>query len=210
MRRIHTLLLVVVFFIGGLQNISVFGKSPEFRNTSSSKEVINSLDEKKIARIYNEIEKNLLFNLFKNLKPEIANQELSQSDLKAFLALKSKNTNSSSSVSVSADPCPDIDFIDLRNVPGYPQIDDITSCGAADTLSMIIFTGDPGEIVGFEFEIDLPEGIEYAGWEYSKLGNTSISNIDPKASRPVFLVNGITGDSLVIVNIGLREFVFRL
>ena len=100
--------------------------------------------------------------------------------------------------------CPDIDFIDLRNVPGYPQIDDLNVCGAADTLSMIIFTGDPGDIKGFEFEIDLPDGIEYAGWEYAQLGGTTISAADPDPNRPTFLVDGITGDSLVIVNIGLR------
>ena len=105
---------------------------------------------------------------------------------------------------IASEDCPDLEFIDLRNVPGYPQIDDITACGAADTLSMIIFTGDPGQINGFEFEIDLPEGIEYAGFEFAQLGNTSISIADPSPSRPVFLVDGITGDSLVIVNIGIR------
>lgn len=100
--------------------------------------------------------------------------------------------------------CPEIEFIDLRNVPGYPQIDDVTVCGAADTLSMIIFTGGAGEISGFEFEIDLPDGMEYGGFEYAQLGSTTISISDPNPARPVFFVDGITGDSLVIVNIGIR------
>ena len=54
------------------------------------------------------------------------------------------------------DDCPDIEIIDLRNVAGYPQINDLSVCGSADTLSMIIFTGDAGDIKGFEFEIDFP------------------------------------------------------
>ncbi len=99
--------------------------------------------------------------------------------------------------------CPDIEFIDLRNVPGYPQIDDVNVCGAADTLSMIIFTGDPGDVKGFEFEIDFPDGMQYGGFEYAQLGGTSITATDPNPDRPTFFVNGITGDSLVIVNIAV-------
>ncbi len=100
--------------------------------------------------------------------------------------------------------CPDIEVIDLRNVAGFSQIDDLTVCGAADTLSFMLFTGDPGQILGFELRLDLPAGIEYAGWEFTQLGNTSISVTNPKPNKPEFFVDGITGDSLVIANIGIR------
>jgi hypothetical protein len=119
-------------------------------------------------------------------------------------AISGHQLTSTKTLTMPISDCPDVEFIDLRNVSGYPQIDNVTACGAADTLSMIIFTGDLGEISGFEFEIDLPEGMEYGGFEYTQLGNTSIGISDPNPERPVFFVDGITGDSLVIVNIGIR------
>jgi len=100
--------------------------------------------------------------------------------------------------------CPDIEIIDLRNVAGYPQIDDLNVCGAADTLSLIIFNGDPGTIANFEFEIDLPTGITYAGWEFATNPGTSTTNTNPSPSRPQFFVSGFDGDSLIVVNIGLE------
>ena len=112
--------------------------------------------------------------------------------------------NGNFDVMMPPDDCADIEIIDLRNVPGFPQFDDVNKCGQADTLSFIIFTGDPGEIQGFELTLDLPTGIEYAGWEFTQLGNTSISVSDTRPDKPMFLVTGITGDSLVIANIGIR------
>ncbi len=100
--------------------------------------------------------------------------------------------------------CPDVEVIDLRNVAGFPQIEDLTVCGAADTLAFMLFTGDPGEIKGFQLRLELPDGIEYAGWEFTQLGNTSISVTKPKPNKPEFFIDGITGDSLVIANIGIR------
>jgi len=100
--------------------------------------------------------------------------------------------------------CPDIDIIDLRNVAGFAQLDDLNICGDTDTLSFMIFTGDPGQIKGFELTLDLPDGIEYAGWEYTQLGNTSINITKAKANKPEFYIYGITGDSLVIANIGIK------
>ena len=99
--------------------------------------------------------------------------------------------------------CPTIDFVDLRNVPGYAQFDNMSVCGDADTLSMIIYTGDPGTVLGFEFELDLPSGLEYAGWEFTDFLGTSISNTDSDGSNPVFVVDGFDSDSLIVVNIGL-------
>lgn len=101
--------------------------------------------------------------------------------------------------------CPDIDIIDLRNVPGFAQLDDLNICGTADTLSFMIFTGDLGQIKGFELTLDLSDGVEYAGWEFVQLGNTSINVTKAKNKRPEFYIDGITGDSLVIANIGIRS-----
>ena len=45
--------------------------------------------------------------------------------------------------------CPNIQIVDLRGTPGFPQTDDLNVCGRADTLSLLIFTDDPGQIAGF-------------------------------------------------------------
>lgn len=104
----------------------------------------------------------------------------------------------------SSSVCPDIEIIDLRNVAGFAQLNDLTICGATDTLSFMVFTGDPGEVKGFELTLDLPDGIEYAGWEFVQLGNTSIIATNSNSTKPEFYIDGITGDSLVIANIGLK------
>ena len=62
--------------------------------------------------------------------------------------------------------CPDIEIIDLRGIPRFSQLDDLTMCGAADTLSLIIYSGVLGDIKGFEMEQDLPAGVNYTGWEH--------------------------------------------
>jgi len=99
--------------------------------------------------------------------------------------------------------CPTIDIVDLRDVPGFAQFDDMSVCGKPDTLALIIYTGDPGTILGFELELDLPNGLEYAGWEFTDFQGTSISNNDPDLNNPVFIVDGFDGDSLIVVNIGI-------
>ena len=100
--------------------------------------------------------------------------------------------------------CPDIEIVDLRNVPGYAQFDDLSVCGEPDTLSFIVYTGDPGSVLGFELELDLPDGLEYGGWEYTAFGGTAISVLDPDPTEPVFLVDGFDGDSLIVVHIAVQ------
>ena len=100
--------------------------------------------------------------------------------------------------------CPDVDIVDLRGVPGYAQFDDLNACGDADTLSFIIFSGDPGRIAGFELEVNLPDGMQYAGWEFAEFAGTSIANSDPDSSCPEFVVDGFDADSIVVVNIGIE------
>ena len=99
--------------------------------------------------------------------------------------------------------CPDIVMVDLRNIPGFSQLNDLTVCGASDTLSLIIYSGALGDIKGFEMELDLPDGINYAGWEHVDNKGTGIFNTDPNESKPEFTVTGFDGDSLIVVNIGL-------
>ena len=100
--------------------------------------------------------------------------------------------------------CPTIDIVDLRGVPGYAQFDEMSLCGEADTLALIIYTGDPGTVLGFEFELTLPEGLLYSGWEFTDFNGTSISALDPDPENPTFIVDGFDGDSLIVINIGIQ------
>jgi len=61
----------------------------------------------------------------------------------------------------------------------------------------MLFTGDVGEIQGFELRLDLPDGIEYAGWEFAQLGNTSISVTRPRLNKPEFFVERIVAKVLL-------------
>ena len=195
--------------------ISCFSAAANEINTFSTKD--DGVSQSFILQTYAQLKRGILADTAKslNLSEENSSEFLKTSsvpfpttieDFSIFnQSNKKNNANQQQFNAMVAGGCADIEFIDLRDVPGYPQLDDITKCGAADTLSMIIFTSDPGTISGFEFELDLPTGIEYAGWEFAQLGGTSISVIDPTVGRPVFYVEGVTGDSLLIVNIGLRS-----
>jgi len=101
--------------------------------------------------------------------------------------------------------CPEIKIIDLRNVPGYAQFNEMSICGSADTLSAIIYSGDPGTVLGFELELNLPQGLQYDGWEYAEFGGTSISVSDTDPSNPKFIIDGFGGDSLIVANIGVSS-----
>ena len=49
--------------------------------------------------------------------------------------------------------CPVIQFEDLRGTIGFPQFDNTSQCGDPDTLSLLIFTDAPGDILGFDLTV---------------------------------------------------------
>ena len=150
---------------------------------------------------------NLIYTLWSPLHPtktsetrppkESTNKTIQLQQLKKVKPDYSPNTLLSNAT------CPNVDIIDLRNVPNFPQLNDLTQCGDTDTLSLIIFSGDVGQIKGFELEIDLPNGFLYDGWEFASYGGTAIYNTNPSTTRPEFTINGFDSDSLIIINIGL-------
>jgi len=100
--------------------------------------------------------------------------------------------------------CPNIQIVDLRDVPGFPQANSLSICGDPDTLSLLVFTDDPGEIQGFEMTVNMVGGMRYAGFEATHYGGcTDISNADPDINSPVFIANGITCNDIFIANIGV-------
>jgi len=151
--------------------------------TSFSLQIFKNVKKQVVLQTEKKLkEKGVILDLNNCLAQEKGKFPTSKNEFQQFIKDKQKDKLFLGSL-MTSDKCAEIEFIDLRGVPGYPQIDDVTTCGAADTLSMIIFTGDFGEVNGFEFEIDLPEGVEYGGFEYAQLGGTSISISDPTPSR---------------------------
>ena len=105
----------------------------------------------------------------------------------------------------NAQTCPDLQIVDMRGVPNFAQTDDLAVCGAADTLALLIFTDDPGEISNMKMTLHLESGMEYAGFELTHYGgSTTIANIDPSVSDPEFLLGGVTGGEIYVAYIGVR------
>ncbi len=105
---------------------------------------------------------------------------------------------------MSSDGCPNIQIVDLREVAGFPQADNLNVCGNPDTLSFLIFTDDPGVVDGFEMTLNMVQGMRYAGFEDTHNGGcTSISNSDPDINSPSFVANGVTCDDIFVANIGV-------
>ena len=92
----------------------------------------------------------------------------------------------------------------MRGTPGFPQADDINVCGDPDTLSLLVFTDDPGEIRGFEMTVNMVNGMRYAGFEDTHYGGcTGVSNSDPDPNNPSFIANGISCEDIFVANIGV-------
>jgi len=59
--------------------------------------------------------------------------------------------------------CPTIFIDDLRGVPGYPEVNEVTVCGVPDTISIYI-NNTSGQVLSFsELTLNIPVGYEYAG-----------------------------------------------
>ncbi len=101
--------------------------------------------------------------------------------------------------------CPVIQFEDLRGQIGFPQFDNTSQCGDADTLSVLVFTDAPVEILGFEMQINLDDGLIYGGFSETQYGgNTSIAYAGGSTTCPKFSLSGVTDpDNVMIANVGL-------
>ena len=107
------------------------------------------------------------------------------------------------SFSLSAQ-CPVIQIEDLRGVIGFPQFDNTSQCGAPDTLSLLIFTDAPGDILGFDLTVQLEDGVEYGGFANTQFGgNTSIAFAGGSPTSPTFSLSGVTDpENVMVANIG--------
>jgi len=58
--------------------------------------------------------------------------------------------------------CPDIQVIELLDVPGFAQTDDLVVCGVPDTLAFLIYIEEAGEISGTQMTLDFKPGMQYS------------------------------------------------
>ena len=109
------------------------------------------------------------------------------------------------SYNVSLAQCPVIQFQDLRGTIGFPQFDNTSQCGDPDTLSFLVFTDAPGDILGFDLKVNLVDGLTYGDIAETQFGgNTSISYAGGSPTCPEFSLSGVTDpDDVMVANIGL-------
>jgi len=100
--------------------------------------------------------------------------------------------------------CPNIQLVDVRGIPGYPDLDNLIMCNDADTLSVLVFTDEPGTIRGFELQLNLLPGMEFAGFVDAQNPSTTVSVIDPDPMSPKFLLNLVGEEDIMVANIGIK------
>jgi len=89
--------------------------------------------------------------------------------------------------------CPSIEVIELNDVPGFAQTDNLTMCGTPDTIAYLIYIEEPGTISGTQMSMSYKPGMEYADFvDVHYPTNTAISVISNFSAKPRFLLDGIT------------------
>ncbi|MEM9836160.1 MAG: hypothetical protein AAF828_06640, partial [Bacteroidota bacterium] len=114
---------------------------------------------------------------------------------------------------VSPDPN-QLRVVDLRGVDCYPQPDRLETCGAPDTLCVLLFTKSEERLPEIRFNLRFGEGIEYGGFAEINFSDDAvfpppltdldvISDQNPES--PSFLISGVTRDSgSVYICFGVR------
>ncbi len=99
--------------------------------------------------------------------------------------------------------CPDIKTVELIDVAGFANTDELVMCGRPDTLAYVIFIEEPGDILGAQMTLTFSQGMQYAGFELTHYSGTTISNLDPDPLKPSFLLEGIT-DAIMVAYVGVE------
>ncbi len=112
---------------------------------------------------------------------------------------------SSLTVQVNAQ-CNNVEFYDLRGVPGFAQTDNLTVCGEADTLALLVFTDSEDPLYNAKLTVNLPTGMEYAGFELvSDPSVSTIALLDASLlNTPEFALGQLDMDHPHIVYIGVQ------
>ena len=107
-------------------------------------------------------------------------------DIRAF-------TTENIAPNVDCTSCPSVDLTSLDGIPGYPVVDLLNLCSAADTASLLIYNPAECEIMDIELEIDFDNGLFYGGFVFidpnsSGTSVVQIANLSD-ISKPVFSID---------------------
>ena len=105
---------------------------------------------------------------------------------------------------ISLAQCPTLFTEDLNGIPGYPELNDVSVCGVADTLTYYVLNNSGTTLLNSEFILHIPPGMQYGGF---------VDVLDPTyfvvegdvsdGQNPSFIFENIGADSVQIITIGV-------
>ena len=130
---------------------------------------------------------------------------LSKENIKA-LARTATQTNletSSTIVLDNCDGCPEITISSLQGILGYPQVNEVSLCGAADTISVLAFNAGECPISNVILTINFDPGLAYGGFVQEQNG-LPISEFNVSdLNNPQFLITSLDSAAVYILNFGV-------
>ncbi len=112
------------------------------------------------------------------------------------------------SFNVDCTSCPTVDLTSLDGIPGYPRVDLLNLCSAADTASLLIYNPAECAITDIELEIDFDNGLFYGGFVFVDPNSPSNSVVQvanlSNISKPVFSIDQLGAGESTIIDFALK------
>lgn len=110
----------------------------------------------------------------------------------------------SSTIFAQEDVCPDIKAYDLRGITAFAQADEFVICGALDTLAFLFFSNDTIDIKNLTIELNLSDGLQYAGFVEAFYDDQNISELNTSdLENPKFLISELIAGEAFIAHFGV-------
>ena len=95
---------------------------------------------------------------------------------------------------------------DLRGVECFAQPDKLVTCGAADTIPILLATKSTAPIQDLILNLDFGDGLEFADFAFVESGNANLDTINvSNAESPSFLIDELSAaNGGVVVYVGVR------
>ena len=103
----------------------------------------------------------------------------------------------------TCDECPDLSFATLQGIAGYPQVSDLSLCGVADTVSMLLYNAGDCPISNLILTVNFDSGLAYGGFVEEQYGKSVVEFDVSDASNPQFLITNADSAEVYIVNFGI-------
>ena len=104
----------------------------------------------------------------------------------------------------SCEECPSLQIAPLQGIIGYPQVNELSLCSAADTISMLVFNSGECPVENLFMTINFDAGLSYGGFVEDENGKP-ISEFDTSdPSNPRFLITNMDSAEVYIVYFGVK------